>query len=815
MLDPIDIFHAASVADPNINDLWLAQGDALREWHANRDSGDLAVVLNTGAGKTLVGLLIAQSLVNETMRQVAYACSSIQLVEQTAEKARSYGLDVSTYHRGQFSNDLYTRGMAPCVTTYQALFNGKTIFRRHDIASVIFDDAHTAEHALRDQFSLHISREGMIDTYTEIVNLFHAYHRSIGRASSYTQLQNGQSNRLFMVPPFEVRKNIAEIRRLLLDANLENDTETTFAWEHIRDHEDLCCLLISDSAVTLTPPTPPVSTLPYFSRGVRRVYLSATMEAPDAFAKAFGRVPEKVIAPSTTAGECERIILIPSMSDTETTDVESAKSIIHDHKALILVPTYRRSKEWESIASPPPQANVTEAFSAFRDARAPEKLIMVARFDGIDLPGDTCRVLVIDDLPTGAGPLERFQWDSLGMQSSYRSTVASRVVQSFGRISRGMSDHGVVLLTGNRLVNWLKTPLNRSLLPPFLQKQIKIGESVSEGAPNENSLSLAANTCLSRAVGWMDFYTRNMRADVPGGELFDTEKMSSVAIAESEFGVSLWNRDYEHAVRRLNDDVLNNAFEISPYTGAWLTLWLGYAMELTGDNETAHRLYGRAHSLNSNIPPMSQDAIVGVGSGVPQQVLRVARQMEIRRSAEVRRPRSFDNDLRFLDGTGSPAQTEEAMRSLGQYLGLDSTRPEKEFGTGPDVLWTLEGGLALCMELKTDKLDGSTYRKDDVGQLANHVQWCRDNTEATTIVPVFVGPLLPASDEASPSPEVLVIELSQLHELSQKLRTALEDSANDALPLTLSSKINEMFETRRLLWPDVFETFTPSILREI
>ncbi len=39
---------------------WLAQGDALRDWHEHRDLTDVGVVLNTGAGKTLVGLLIAQ-----------------------------------------------------------------------------------------------------------------------------------------------------------------------------------------------------------------------------------------------------------------------------------------------------------------------------------------------------------------------------------------------------------------------------------------------------------------------------------------------------------------------------------------------------------------------------------------------------------------------------------------------------------------------------------------------------------------------------------------------------------------------------------
>ena len=172
-IDPIEIFRMSSVTDGKINDLWLAQGDALREWHKDRSSSDVAIVLNTGAGKTLVGLLIAHSLVNETQRQVVYACSSIQLIEQTAEKARGYGLPVTTYYGGRFSTDrLYKQAAAPCVTTYQALFNGLTRFAADDIAAVIFDDAHTAEHILRDQFSLTISNEATEETYIEIVKRY-------------------------------------------------------------------------------------------------------------------------------------------------------------------------------------------------------------------------------------------------------------------------------------------------------------------------------------------------------------------------------------------------------------------------------------------------------------------------------------------------------------------------------------------------------------------------------------------------------------------------------------------------------------------
>lgn len=465
-IHPIDLFQASAVTDKSIHDLWLAQGDALREWHEHRDDKDVAVVLNTGAGKTLVGLLIAQSLVHETQRQVVYACSSIQLVEQTADKARGYGLPVTTYHGTRFSLDgQYQRAEAPCVTTYQALFNGKTRFASDDISAVIFDDAHAAEHILRDQFSLNITRRKMEETYLQIAALFQPYHQSVGSATSYAEATEGRSSHLFWVPPFEVRHNIEELRRSLLAANLGQHVETMFSWERIRDHEDLCCLLISSSEVTLPPSTIPVSTLPYFSQDVRRVYLSATLTAPDAFIRAFGREPERFVSPSTTVGECERMVLVPSLNANVDDDVDSAIDIIRDKKALILVPTYLRSERWNPIAAPPSRTNAPEAVSAFREATAPEKMILAARYDGIDLPGDTCRVLVIDDLPTGLGPLERFQWEWLNMQNSFRSTVASRIVQSFGRISRGMSDHGVVILTGQKLVDWIRLPRNRVLLP--------------------------------------------------------------------------------------------------------------------------------------------------------------------------------------------------------------------------------------------------------------------------------------------------------------------------------------------------------------
>ena len=555
----------------------------------------------------------------------------------------------------------------------------------------------------------------MNDAYEQLVALFQQFHISVGLATSYAKLTSGQSSRQFFVPPFELQRHIAELRRILLQANLNEYTETAFSWEHIQDHEDLCCLLISDDELTLTPPVVPVFTLPYFNQEVRRVYLSATLRAPDSFVRAFGCQPNKLVAPSTTAGECERMILFPTSVNSVDEGVEAAKEMIRDKKTLILVPSFSRAKVWEEVSPAPSREMVPNAIANFQQASPPEKLTLAARYDGIDLPGDTCRMMVIDDLPTGSGPLERFQWEKLNMQNSLRSMLATRIVQSFGRISRGMSDHGVVMLTGKSLVEWLLVPRNRSLLPQFLQKQIELGEGVSKQAKDTEALRAASTACLSRDPNWIQSYTSNMR-DLPSeSEPGNLDKALNVALAEARFGKALWDRDFRGAARELNA-VLQDAFEFSQYAGAWLSLWLGFAYEMDGDSDSASYFYRKSHAMQTNLPrPISPQSTAT--PSIPQQALRAAEQMQVSHSnsISIEPPKTMIQDLKRLDGNSSARQAEEALRCLGQYLGLESTRPDHEFGKGPDVLWLSEKGYAVCMEVKTCKQETSRYTKSNVG----------------------------------------------------------------------------------------------------
>ncbi|NJN68172.1 MAG: DEAD/DEAH box helicase family protein [Chloroflexaceae bacterium] len=99
IVDPIEIFRYLP-KPAGINDLYISQAEVLKTWFQNRDQRDTVIKLHTGGGKTLVGLLIAQSVLNETGEPVLYVSSNKQLVDQTLQKSQEYSISAVHYEEG-------------------------------------------------------------------------------------------------------------------------------------------------------------------------------------------------------------------------------------------------------------------------------------------------------------------------------------------------------------------------------------------------------------------------------------------------------------------------------------------------------------------------------------------------------------------------------------------------------------------------------------------------------------------------------------------------------------------------------------------
>ena len=103
--NPLKIFETLTLRGTAEN-IWDPQSEALRSWDAVRQKKDVVIEMNTGGGKTLIGVLIAQSLVNETAGQVLYVCPTNQLIEQARMRAEECGLEVATYYEGNWIEKL-------------------------------------------------------------------------------------------------------------------------------------------------------------------------------------------------------------------------------------------------------------------------------------------------------------------------------------------------------------------------------------------------------------------------------------------------------------------------------------------------------------------------------------------------------------------------------------------------------------------------------------------------------------------------------------------------------------------------------------
>src|SRR3954454_5085923 len=88
LIDPVKLYETLDRAHDK-GPLRPSQAAVLAEWfHSRRAERDLIVKLHTGQGKTLIGLLVLQSRINEKKGPGLYLCPNNFLIEQTCEQAK-------------------------------------------------------------------------------------------------------------------------------------------------------------------------------------------------------------------------------------------------------------------------------------------------------------------------------------------------------------------------------------------------------------------------------------------------------------------------------------------------------------------------------------------------------------------------------------------------------------------------------------------------------------------------------------------------------------------------------------------------------
>ena len=752
------------------------QAQILTEWDTKRDQRDIVIKVNTGGGKTIDGLVILQSYLNEGISPALYVAPDKYLVAQVVAEAQHLGIATVT----DVEASRYLAGEAIAVVNAAKLFNGTSVFsenreagNRVPIGAVVIDDAHSTMATLRSQLSVKLSRG--TDGFERLLKLF-SDEMKIQSPDASLDIEQDIGGGIARVPFWAVKNHIEQVREILR-ANAQHE-ELKYSLPGIRDVLQLCRIVFTRSAVTIVPPCPPVGRISSFANAKRRVFLTATLADDGQLVTDFDADPESVRTPihPLTAGDIgERMILAPEEinPDIQGTEIRAAVfELSKHHNVLVIVPSDWAEQLWEKFDHVWANAlNLEATVDRMRSGHV--GLVIVAnKYDGIDLPSAACRVVVLDGLPQTFSGDDRL--DAL-MQSSITGIddrSIQRLEQGMGRAVRSNEDHCVVLLIGRRLAQLTVDPRTLERFSPATQAQLRASRTVAkqmQDTPLANILE-TVNQALERDEGWVTYAKRALRNLKPS-----PARITESAIAERKaFDVAVAG-DWSEAARGLAAviDVLDDQRvigRVQEQQAAYVNLY---------DPAQAQTILAIARARNPFvIRPLGGVSFRPIGYAGSQAQKVSERLSGMYGSAAAMRiaVESLIDRLSF-----DPERTEEFEQGLleaGLFLGFGSQRPEHELNSGgPDNLWALEPGKFWVIEAKSG-VTTETISKHDAGQLGQSMQWFGGRYPADqAAIPVMIHPSMKLHRLASQVAGMRVITQSRMGFLCAGIRALSEGLA--------------------------------------
>jgi len=592
-INPESMFRDLKKKD--IQFLWSHQADILREYQKMEGVSDLTLELPTGAGKTLIGLLIGEYRRRKFDERILYLCPTRQLAFQVEKKAVEYGIPAHAlvgpqreFSQAELSDYLFSKAIA--ITTYSGLFNANPRF--DDPHVILLDDAHSAENYISSHWTLSIDRHNDFDVYQTIVEMLKGT-----LPEQYLQDMLISDTR----PSFIVRRDIdcvpmpllyekLDTLREYLDEKIVGDNK--WPWGMIRDHLEACQIYVTWRAVTIRPLIPPTFTHTPFSSAKQRVYMSATLGEGGELERSLGLVQIKSLPipagwDRQTTGR--RFVLFPNTSlvDDEVKELV-CKTVGLQPRSLVLTPDTIQANEfegWLSNCDPVPmiwkKGEVEASLDGFVNSQN-SLLLLTNRYDGIDLPDSDCRVEIIYGEPSATNPQERFFLYRLGAVSLLKNRIRTRMAQALGRCVRNANDYALILMVGSDIANFCKED-NLSALHPEMQAELIFGLENSIGQ-NLVDFNAMINSFLDQSEEWQTVQEQivSLRETKERKNDKSLEQLSQSAKQEVLFCKSLWTMQYDEAqkyAQQILDQLTGD--ELTPYRGWWYYLagyvaWLRY-----------------------------------------------------------------------------------------------------------------------------------------------------------------------------------------------------------------------------------------------
>lgn len=764
IIEPREIFLSLTNKSQKYNGyLRDVQTEVLELWYQNRNKKDNIIKMNTGSGKTVVGLLLLKSCINENKGKCVYVVPDNYLVEQVIKEANDLGINVTK----DIDNINFISGKAILVINIHKLINGKSVFGingKIDIDSILIDDVHSCLEIAETKSMISINREKYTKLYQDILDMFYDSLKQQNESNLINIKDGDYASSPMLVPFWDFNNKITELLNKFKDYKQEDIFK--FNAPMIIDMLELCDCCISYDCIEISMRNLPIYKISSFENANRRIFMSATLEDDSILIRDFDIDPNinSVICPKNATDIGDRLIITPQAINPNITDEEikyQLKELSKHYRIVVIVPSCRRAIYWNDVADRifnNDNINSINNYNLGLD-------ILINRYDGIDLKDDKCRVIVIDGLPNASTNYDQIKESMLSSSDDILREKVQKIEQGMGRGVRSNEDFCGIIIMGSKMPKILYDKQTRKYFSVATLKQIELSEMIVESMERKDIKEFfeVLQLCLNRNEEW----TRISRSVV--SELKYKNKLN-IPNREVKFRRAcneLLAKNYNSAIKILEEYINEEKNEVLK---GYAQMILAKYINLINPNRAQEVLLS-AKKLNKNIIA----PINGIRYQKTDMYNEQAKELQNFIKNNNIKPNEYlimiNDILSNLNFESSHNEFEESIRLLGKYIGLFSERPEKEYNNGgPDNLWGMGDNLYYVIECKNES-NSTEISKRDCGQLHNSKSWFyKEYGSKFKCIPIIIHRNNKFEKSASPEEDFRILDKDNLDLLKENVQ---------------------------------------------
>lgn len=801
--NPIEIYNKLD-RQTSTGPLRPSQTHILTKWYQEKKEDlNTIIKLHTGEGKTLIGLLILTSKLSKKEGPCLYLCPNKQLVEQVCSEAVKFGIPYTSLQGDSpgLPSD-FLDGTKILITHIQKLFNGKTIFGLNynstPVNSIVIDDSHACIDSIKNALKITIKRKE--SGYIEILNFFEEDLKKQGEGS-YLEIKQGEYETLLPIPYWSWFEKSSNVTSILM--NYRDENHIKFTWPLIKDNIKHCHAFISGTQLEICPFNLSIKNFGSFSQAKHRILMSATTQDDSFFIKGFDFDLETIRNPLTNPNQKwsgEKAILMPHLI-TEVLDRDEIINIFgkesnNDYGTAILAPSLKTKEQYESIGSVVTTSNnINEKIQELKTRNYKNPIVFVNRYDGIDLPDNACRLLIIDSLPQSNSLEERYEEDVRASSDTINLKISQKIEQGLGRSVRGEKDYSVIILTGNDLTSFIRQNITKAYFSEQTKKQFEISniliQNLDEFQDSSEAINNLIKQILSRDDSWKEFYTSQMNTIHPQEDLNNQQEiLHKEHLAEKYFQQG----NIQAACNTMQS--LADLFNHDESEKAWYIQQKARLMYYT-DKLESENLQRAAFQKNQ--------LLLKPENGISYTKLQLIQEKRITniKSWVIKHKEDVTLTLKELHAKltlGEKADKfEHALETLGTILGFSSERPDKSIKKGPDNLWCCGKNKYIMFECKSEVLSSrKEIKKEEIGQMNSHCGWFDNTYQDCECIRILIIHTKKISSNADLTHSVKIMRKNHLMKLKQNMMNFFSELLRHEIDQISDASFQELLTKHKL-----------------